>query len=84
MKLNTRALAIACAIFWGVMMLIMGVANVVWSGYGEAFLQLMASVYPGYHATHSVGQAIVGALYGAGDGLIGGAIFGWLYNLFVK
>jgi hypothetical protein len=42
----------------------------------------MASVYPGYHATRSLGDVIVGGLYGLVDGLIGGAVFAWLYNLF--
>jgi hypothetical protein len=40
----------------------------------------MASLYPGYHATPSVGQAIVGALYALADAAIAGAIFAWLYN----
>ncbi len=50
MKLNTKALALASAILWGLAMLLMGLANLIWGSYGQ-FLQIMSSVYPGYHAT---------------------------------
>lgn len=65
-------------------MLGMGLANLIWSIYGQQLLQLMASVYPGYHATRSVTEVIVGTLYGFVDGLIGGAVLAWLYNQFAK
>ncbi len=83
MKLNTKALALASGILWGVAMLGVGVANWMGNGYGQEFLRAMASIYPGYHATRSVADVIVGTLYGAVDGGIGGAIFAWLYNCFV-
>ncbi|MGO8794615.1 MAG: hypothetical protein ACLQLC_07320 [Candidatus Sulfotelmatobacter sp.] len=84
MKINVKALAVASAILWGAAMLGMGLANLIWSGYGQQFLQTIASVYFGYHATRSIAGVIVGTLYGAVDGLIGGAIFAWLYNQFAK
>ena len=83
MKLNTKALALASAILWGLAMLLMSLANLIWGSYGQ-FLQIMSSVYPGYHATRTIAEVIVGTLYGAGDGLVGGAVFAWLYNQFVK
>ncbi len=83
MKINVKALAVASAILWGAAMLGMGLANLIWSGYGQQFLQTVASVYSGYHATRSIAGVIVGTLYGTVDGLIGGAIFAWLYNQFV-
>ena len=46
MRLNLRAMAFGLGIFWGAVMLVMGLANLVWPGYGTAFLQLMASIYP--------------------------------------
>jgi hypothetical protein len=81
MKLNIKALALASAILWGVAMLLMSLANLIWGSYGQ-FLQMMSSLYPGYHATRSIAEVIVGTLYGAGDGLVGGAVFAWLYNQF--
>jgi hypothetical protein len=80
MKLNTLALALTSGILWGLAMLVMTLANLVSGSYGQQFLQLMSSVYPGYHATRSIGEVIVGTLYGAADGFIGGAIFAWVYN----
>ena len=84
MKINVKALAVASAILWGAAMLGMGLANLIWSGYGQQFLQTMASVYFGYHATRSIAEVIVGTLYGTVDGLIAGAVFAWLYNQFAK
>jgi TRAP-type mannitol/chloroaromatic compound transport system permease large subunit len=84
MTLNTKALALTSAILWGLAMLAMGLANLIWGNYGQEFLQVMSSVYPGYHATRNIAQVIVGTLYGAVDGLVGGAVFAWLYNQFAK
>ena len=80
MRLNAKALAVALAIFWGLCMLGMTLANLISGSYGAQFLQLMASIYPGYHATRSIGEVVVGTLYGAVDGFVGGAIFAWFYN----
>ena len=44
-------------------------------------LDMMASVYPGYQATASFGQVLIGTLYGVVDGAVIGAIFAWLYNV---
>jgi TRAP-type mannitol/chloroaromatic compound transport system permease large subunit len=84
MKCNTKALSLASGILWGLAMLLMGLANLIWGSYGQQFLQTMSSVYPGYHASRSVAEVVVGTLYGAVDGLIAGAVFAWLYNQFAK
>ena len=80
MKFNIGVLALAVGLYWGGAILIVGVSNLIWPGYGSAFLQLAASIYPGYKADATFGQVIVGTLYGLVDGAIGGAIFAWLYN----
>ena len=51
-----------------------------WNSYGQEFLKLMASVYPGYHVAGNPAQLAIGALYGFVDGIVGGFVFGWLYN----
>ena len=84
MKFSIKGLALASGILWGLAMLGMGLANLIWGGYGQQFLQTMSSVYLGYHATRSIAEVIVGTLYGAVDGLIAGAVFAWLYNQFAK
>lgn len=63
-------------------MFLTGLANVLWDGYGQDFLDAMASLYPGYDATASFGQVIIGTLYGTLDGAVAGAVFAWLYNRF--
>jgi hypothetical protein len=60
-----------------------GVINLIWQGYGDAFLKMMASIYPGYHAAGSLGDLIVGTLCALLDGVICGLVFGWLYNFFL-
>jgi hypothetical protein len=80
MKLNIRALALTIGLLWSAAILIVGVANLAAPGYGSAFLQLLASIYPGYKATASLGQVLIGALYGLVDGTIGGAVLAWVYN----
>ena len=82
MKLSIKALAITGAILWGGSILLLGVANMIWPTYGVAFLQLVASIYPGYHATGTFGSVIVATLYGVLDGAVGGFLFGWIYNYF--
>ena len=56
------------------------IGRIVSPGYGQAFLDMMASVYPGYTAEPGFGQALIGGLHGALDGAIVGAVFAWLYN----
>lgn len=80
MKLNIGALALAVGLFWGGAILLVGVSNLVWPGYGGAFLQIVASIYPGYAGTATFGQVLIGTGYGLVDGAIGGALFAWLYN----
>jgi len=82
MRLSTKALALTAGILWALVILLTGITNLIWSGYGEAFLQMMASLYPGYDATRSIGDVIVGALYALVDGIVCGFIFAWVYNLF--
>ena len=85
MKFNIMAVTIAAALSWGVLaMFLTGVANILWPGYGQPFLDAMASLYPGYKATAGIGQVIIGTLYGMLDGAIVGAVFAWLHNCFVK
>ena len=80
MKLSTLALALGCGIVWGLAILGVTLANFVTGTYGEQFLQLVASIYPWYHATRSIGEIIVGTVSGAVDAFIWGAVLAWLYN----
>jgi hypothetical protein len=83
MRLNILALSLTFGLLWGAAILFVAVANLIWPGYGRAFLDLIASLYPGINVGSGTG-AIAGMLYGFVDGAIGGALFGWLYNLLVR
>lgn len=83
MKLDIKALGLAFGILWGGAVLLVGLVNLVWTGYGVQFLQLLSSWYPGYHATPTIGEVVIVTLYAIVDGLVGGAVFGWLYNRLV-
>jgi hypothetical protein len=82
MKLNIKAFCLTIGIIWAVAVFLVGIANLIWSGYGGSFLQLLASIYPGYDASPSFGSVIVGTLYALLDGLVLGLVIAWLYNLF--
>jgi hypothetical protein len=84
MRLNITALAIAAGLFWGGAILLVAAANQFWPPYGSAFLDLAASIYPGYRPGTGIGSIITGTLYGLLDGVIGGAIFAWFYNLLAR
>jgi len=82
MKLNVKAMTLTAALLWAASVLLVGLANMIWEGYGQVFLNCMDSLYPGYKATANIGDVIVGTLYALLDGAIAGAVFSWLYNVF--
>jgi len=81
MKLHVTALALAAGLLWGGAILLVALINLGAPVYGRAFLDLAASIYPGYHPGTGIGSVVLGTGYGLVDGTIGGAIFAWLYNL---
>lgn len=80
MKLSIKALAIALGVVWGGCILLVGLAQLAWPGYGSAFLGMAGSIYPGFDPAGGAGAVVVGALYGFVDGAVGGAVLAWLYN----
>ena len=83
MNLNTKALAVSAAILWGGSFFLIAVAHLVWPSYGVAWLELGASIYPGY-SPGGVGSVIVVTLYGLLDGAVAGAVLGWIYNTIAR
>jgi hypothetical protein len=82
MKLDMKATTLAAAITWGGCFFIVALANLAWPQYGEAWLELGQSLYPGYGGPGGFGSVIVVALYALLDGAIVGAVFAWIYNTF--
>ena len=82
MKLSVKAFGIAGAIAWGGGVFLIGLGNLISETYGVAFLEVIASIYPGYTVDGDFGSVIVATLYAALDGAIVGFVFAWLYNRF--
>lgn len=82
MKLSIKGLTIAGGIIWALAILVVGILNIIFAEYGGEFLKLMASVYPGYKASATFIDVIVGTLYALLDGAVAGFVFALLYNAF--
>ncbi|MDD5217576.1 MAG: hypothetical protein PHN49_00780 [Candidatus Omnitrophica bacterium] len=82
-KISVKGFAFAAAMLWGGAVFFVGLANLQWPGYGKAFLDLVASVYPGYEALPTLKSLLIGTAYAIVDGTIGGSLFALLYNLCV-
>lgn len=80
MQLSIKALGITGALLWAGAIFVCGVANLATASYGAEFLRVMSSIYPGFHASRSISDVLVGTCYGLLDGGLGGIVFGWLYN----
>lgn len=80
MRLSARALGITGALIWGGAVLVCGIANLTSGSYAVEFLKLLSSIYPGFHASRTFGDVLVGTGYGLVDGGLGGLVFGWVYN----
>jgi hypothetical protein len=81
MKLDVRAFAIACALVWGLGLFVLTWWIIAFEGVtGDP--TLIGRVYRGYTITPL--GSMIGLVWGLLDGLIGGAIFAWLYNLIVS
>lgn len=80
MKLDPKALAITSAIMLGGATLVVGLLNLGNAEYGTVFLQMLASVYHGYHAEATFVSVLIGTGYAIVDGAICGYVFAWIYN----
>jgi hypothetical protein len=49
-------------------------------GYGEPLVQIMISLFPGYHGTSGLGPLLTAAGYVMVDATIWAAVLAWLYN----
>ena len=84
MSLNIKAMAMTLGVVWGGSFLFTGVANLLVETYGVTYLDLGASIYPGYNGPGGFGSVIVVTLYAFLDGAVVGAILAWVYNFFSK
>lgn len=80
MTLSIKGLALTAGILWGACCFGMAVANQIWPDYGDLFLAVLSTIYPGYHGPTGAGSVAVVTLYAVVDGLVSGALVAWLYN----
>jgi hypothetical protein len=78
MKINIKAFAVATALWWGTGLFALTWWMILWHvPTGDP--TLIGRVYRGY--TVSPLGSLIGLVWGLADGLVGGAILAWLYNL---
>ena len=78
MKLNIKSFALTCGLVWGFALFLLTWWIMAFEGItGEP--TLIGRLYRGYSI--SPAGSFIGLAWAFGDGLIGGAIFAWLYNL---
>ena len=78
MKLNIKSFALTCGLVWGFALFLLTWWIIAFDGAtGEP--TLIGRLYRGYSI--SPAGSFIGLAWAFGDGLIGGAIFAWLYNL---
>ncbi|UCC43193.1 MAG: bacteriophage holin [Candidatus Zixiibacteriota bacterium] len=78
MKLNVKAFALSCGLLCGIGLFVVTWWVILFEG-STGELHGIGHVYRGFNIS-PVGS-VFGLIWGFVDGLIGGAIFAWLYNL---
>ncbi|MCJ7813622.1 bacteriophage holin [bacterium] len=79
MKLNIKAFALTCGLTCGFGLLLITLLLVYFEGASHQ-ITFIGRIYRGYNI--SITGGLIGLIWGFFDGLIGGAIFAWIYNLF--
>jgi len=79
MKLSVKGTAITLAVLCGGSLFLTALFNRFWPPYGDAYLRLASSLYPGFHPG-GMKEGIVGTLYALLDGAVCGALLAWIYN----
>ena len=77
MKLNVSAFAVTCGILWG-LGLFLGTLWIVLIGGATGEVTFIGRVYLGYSISPL--GAVIGLVWALVDGLVGGAVFAYLYN----
>jgi len=83
-QISPKALALAAAILWGGFILLVGAVNLASPLYGVEFLNIACSLYPGFHASRTLLDVLIGTGYGSVVGAIGGFLIALLYTLFAR
>jgi len=79
MKLDVKAFALTCGVIWGAGLFLLTWWIIAFEGV-TGDVTLIGRLYKGYRISPL--GSIIGLIWAFADGLIGGAVFAWLYNLF--
>lgn len=82
MKLNIKAFSFASAIIWCFAIIVCSIVYKITGTYAKSCLDVLVSIYP-WTSLSSKGLILL-CIWSFFDGIMFGAIFGWLYNLMVK
>ncbi len=80
MKLNIKAFALACGLVWGFGLFFLTWWIIAFDGVTNE-VTFIGRLYRGYSISPL--GSFIGLLWAFFDGLIGGAMFAWLYNFLV-
>jgi hypothetical protein len=78
MRLNVKAFALTCAMVWGLGLFFLTWWIIAFDGITRE-VTLVGRIYRGYSVSPL--GSVIGLIWAFFDGLIGGGIFAWLYNL---
>ena len=81
MRLDIKAFALTCGLIWGLGLFCITWWIIAFDGQTND-PTLIGNVYRGYNV--SATGSFIGLAYGLFDGLIGGAVFAWLYNTIAR
>ena len=81
--LSPKALAISLGGIWGIYVFLLGLVltffpNAKFFWISSEFLELLATLYPGY--TSTITGSFIGLFWGVICGAVGGVVIAWLHN----
>jgi len=77
MQLNVKAFALTAGLLWGIGLFAMTWWVIAWEGADDR-INFLSTFYLGSRFTPL--GSLIGLAWALPDGLIGGAVFAWLYN----
>lgn len=77
MKLNLKAFSLTCGLIWGIGLFCLTWWIIAFDGSSEG-PNFLNRIYRGYAITPL--GSVIGLVWAFFDGLVGGAVFAWLYN----
>ena len=81
MRLNVKAFAITTSLIWGLALFVIPWWIMLFDGVTHE-VTLIGQIYRGFQISPL--GSVIGLFWGLVDGLFGGAIFAWLYNILAE